>query len=351
MTVILSPGRDDNPARPFASVGALPLRENYTQAQIEQAVESMMMRLSTGHSYNATAARRVAQLVGPYVNDAITGIPPGSALVGNQAFERMVLEKAPVAALASNDPNTVAEAVRRAREANVTSSTFAAAQGFLHTALGSAALAARAGGAESGDRSGSVTAGDRSSTTYSRNLSGLSTGSVETLGAIGVGTHEFRALEKLYGREATLHAAENVKQMGLHGKGDLRLAAEAPEVAGALAKGDLAAAQAAAGHIKDPKKKKRAETLIEHYQKVHNNKANQIKSGAEPTDTPITNSAATKEKTAFSASSAKSSDSLFGELTAAAPAKTPKPSDDHPARPAKPVKSARTSEKHAPAPT
>jgi hypothetical protein len=154
---------------PSKSAGNPPARENYTQAQIEQAVEAMMMRLSAGRSFDASAARHVAQLIGPYVNDVNTGIPPGGALVGNQTFERMVLEKAPVAALASNDPNTIAAALRSAREANITSSTFAAAQGYLHAALGSAAGAARTGGGgDTGDHgNGSARSGERpSSTSY-----------------------------------------------------------------------------------------------------------------------------------------------------------------------------------------
>src|ERR1700692_3431634 len=106
MAVLSSSDRDVNPARPRAPMGAPHGRDNYTQAQIEQAVEGMMMRLSTGHGFDAAAARQVAKLIGPYVNDANTGIPPGGVLIGNQAFERLVLEKAPALLSDTNDPAT-----------------------------------------------------------------------------------------------------------------------------------------------------------------------------------------------------------------------------------------------------
>ena len=80
------------------------------------------MRLSTGHGFDAAAARQVAQLIGPYVNDANTGIPPGGVLIGNQTFERLVLEKAPVLLSDTNDPATRAALARLAQQQNVSAS-------------------------------------------------------------------------------------------------------------------------------------------------------------------------------------------------------------------------------------
>jgi hypothetical protein len=195
-------------------MGASRRRENYTQAQIEQAVEAMMMRLSTGHGFDAAAARRVAQLIGPYVNDANTGIPPGGALIGNQAFERMVLEKAQVAALASNDPNTIAEALKRAREANITSSAFAAAQSFLHTAFGSAAMPGKGGEGGDGDRT-------TSSAAYSRELSGGSYGAL---------------LKEGYSRAQLDQAMSYAQTVGWTDKDSIRMFADTGPAGGALAK-------------------------------------------------------------------------------------------------------------------
>lgn len=122
MAVLSSSDRDVNPARSRAPMGASRRHENYTQAQIEQAVEAMMMRLSTGHGFDAAAARQVAQLIGPYVNDANTGIPPGGVLAGNQAFERMVLEKAAMLLSDTNDPATRAALARLAQQQNASAS-------------------------------------------------------------------------------------------------------------------------------------------------------------------------------------------------------------------------------------
>lgn len=102
-----------------APAGVLAGTVNYTQSQIESAVMAMMSRVSFGGGFDAAQAGTIAQLLNPYVNDPVTGIPPGSVLEGNTEFARMVMEKAPVLKTEANDPATRAALARLAEQQNV----------------------------------------------------------------------------------------------------------------------------------------------------------------------------------------------------------------------------------------
>jgi hypothetical protein len=202
MAVIPSPGRDNTPARSRAPIGAPRARQNYTQAQIEQAVEGMMMRLSAGHGFNAAAARQIAQLIGPYVNDANTGIPPGGVLIGNQAFERMVLEKAPALLSDTNDPATRAALARLAQQQNASASPLLtpaqmAALGLTGGFAGGGQ--GRSDGGSTGTRSSS--SDQTSSTTYDATLVSSESG-------------VFNSLAKMYGAEAAHSAIDFSRDLG-----------------------------------------------------------------------------------------------------------------------------------------
>jgi hypothetical protein len=239
MAVISSPGRDHNPARPRAPMGASRLRQNYTQAQIERAVEGMMMRLSTGHGFDVAAARQVAQLIGPYVNDANTGIPPGGVLIGNQAFERMVLEKAPALLSDTNDPATRAALARLAQQQNASASplltpaqmaALGLAGGFAGGGTGSRdsspssysrAQALADGGGSTGGVSPAVIA------QYTQQYSGMGFGSdmIRTFADVQLSRRDFDDLvAQGLKRSEIAAAAKDTKGMGLKGEGDVRAA-------------------------------------------------------------------------------------------------------------------------------
>jgi hypothetical protein len=127
---------------------------NYSQSQIESAVIGMMARSSPGGSFDAAQARTIAQLLGPYVNHPVTGIPSGSVLEGNTEFARMVLEKAPILKAETNDPATRAALTRLGEQQNIAgapvmSANLAAALG-LGIATGRESVSERGGGERAG---------------------------------------------------------------------------------------------------------------------------------------------------------------------------------------------------------
>jgi hypothetical protein len=99
-----------------APIGALARPVNFTQSQIESAVVAMMARASPGGTADAAQARTVAQLLGSYVNDPVTGIPPGTVLDGSTEFARLVLEKAPILQAQANDPAAQAALAKLAEQ-------------------------------------------------------------------------------------------------------------------------------------------------------------------------------------------------------------------------------------------
>lgn len=201
-----------------------PPAEKYTQSQIAEAL--MSVATSILHSQlDRSAALSLAGVLAVYINDpGNSGFKAGGTLEGSAAFNSLVAEKAPMLKLALSDP-AAALAAARAEVAKHNASA-----GPLST-MAQAALgiggAKGLGGRGSGDadRYGDVRAAgtDLSSAVvaeYTRQYSGMGfdQSTVNTFAAVHLGIGDFRMIEKMWGRDETVRAAQIANEFHFKGR-------------------------------------------------------------------------------------------------------------------------------------
>lgn len=224
--------------------------ERITPTLVTEAVSEVMKASNPGGVVDQALAAQIGGNIRPSLEKVIGGrVASGADLMAMTAFRTILNQYLNSPSSAYVDEQSRKAMQRTLDTANTTGSQYASALARLADARGMDGM----GAGRSGERPGS-----------SMGYRELSASAVAE--KIGVTSRDFAGLEKQFGHDAVVVAAQQIQDMGLRGKQNLAYAAEYKDVAAALHLGNVEEAKALAAAESDPRKKKGMESFIRNFE-------------------------------------------------------------------------------------